>query len=72
VHSATDYQYGLLRYIYSFPVSPTQKTIQVTIEPGGPFAFTRWLIRPINQTVLLQLNGVKTYNGYLLQRPLPR
>jgi hypothetical protein len=71
-HTANDYQYGLLRYVCYFPVSATEKIIQVTINNGGPFAFTRWMLRPIHQTVLLQLNGVKTYNGYLLQRPLPR
>ena len=71
-HTATDYQYGLLRYVCYFPVSATEKIIQVTINNGGPFAFTRWMLRPIHQTVLLQTNGVKTYNGYLLQRPLPR
>lgn len=70
VHSAIDYQYGQLRYVCSFPVSPTQKTIQVTIEPGGPFAFTRWLIRPNHYTILGHANGVNTYNGYLLKRPV--
>ena len=69
VHSAIDYQYGQLRYVCSFPVSPTKKTIQVSIEPGGPFAFTRWLIRPNHYTVLGHANGVNTYNGYLLKRP---
>lgn len=69
MHTATDYQYGCLRYVCYLPLLPAEKTVKVTVEPGGPFAFTRCLIRPIDYTVLQYSKGVKTVNGYLLEGP---
>lgn len=69
MHTATDYQYGCLRYVCQFPLLPASKTIQVTVEPGGNFAFTRCMIRPSNYAVLQQAKGVKTVNGFLLEGP---
>lgn len=70
MHSATDYQYGYLRYVYQFPVTLKTQTVEVLIEKGNDFTFTRWLIRPSKQTVILNQNGLKTYNAYLLERTI--